>query len=232
MTEAPISPTTVLQQLQWRYATKKFDPNRKIPADLWQTLLQSLVLAPSSFGLQPWKFYVIETPELRQALLPHTWNLIATLHGKLTQPRVTFPKLGSANDNNLRVDLGIGLINSVHTPEKQRTKCLGLGGDCQWHIAQSRTPLLPALICRIATLLHWLQYHKYPNFDQFLCCCIGRLSSLASTAQVPAQNHPSWPRQCKQMALLNRPCVLPPNSPHTQWFAHRIGGLTSKFSSA
>lgn len=74
MTETPISPTTVLQQLQWRYATKKFDPNRKIPVDLWQTLLQSLVLAPSSFGLQPWKFYVIETPALRQALLPHTWN--------------------------------------------------------------------------------------------------------------------------------------------------------------
>lgn len=74
MTKTPISPTTVLQQLQWRYATKKFDPDRKIPADLWQTLLQSLVLAPSSFGLQPWKFYVIETPELRQALLPYTWN--------------------------------------------------------------------------------------------------------------------------------------------------------------
>ncbi|AHB88817.1 bifunctional oxygen-insensitive NAD(P)H nitroreductase / dihydropteridine reductase [Thermosynechococcus sp. NK55a] len=74
MTETPVLATVILQQLQWRYATKKFDPNRKIPAVLWQTLLQSLVLAPSSFGLQPWKFYVIETPELRQALLPHTWN--------------------------------------------------------------------------------------------------------------------------------------------------------------
>ncbi|BCX11618.1 MAG: NAD(P)H-dependent oxidoreductase [Thermosynechococcus sp.] len=74
MTETPVLATTILQQLQWRYATKKFDPGRKIPEDLWQVLLQSLVLAPSSFGLQPWKFYVIDTPELRQALLPHTWN--------------------------------------------------------------------------------------------------------------------------------------------------------------
>ncbi|URR34537.1 NAD(P)H-dependent oxidoreductase [Thermosynechococcus sp. HN-54] len=74
MTETPISATTILQQLQWRYATKKFDTDRKIPADLWQVLLQSLVLAPSSFGLQPWKFYVIESAQLRQALLPHTSN--------------------------------------------------------------------------------------------------------------------------------------------------------------
>jgi nitroreductase len=64
----------VLKQLQWRYATKKFDPNRQIPADIWQVLEQSMVLAPSSFGLQPWKFFVVQNPELRQQLLPLTWN--------------------------------------------------------------------------------------------------------------------------------------------------------------
>jgi nitroreductase len=64
----------VLHQLQWRYATKKFDPTRKIPADLWHVLEQSMVLAPSSFGLQPWKFFVIENPQLRQELLPLAWN--------------------------------------------------------------------------------------------------------------------------------------------------------------
>jgi len=74
MAETPVPPETVLHQLQWRYATKKFDPSRPIPDSLWQVLCQSLVLAPSSFGLQPWKFFVITTPDLRQALLPHTWN--------------------------------------------------------------------------------------------------------------------------------------------------------------
>jgi nitroreductase len=64
----------VLKQLQWRYATKKFDPTRQIPADVWQVLEQSMVLAPSSFGLQPWKFFVVQNPELRQQLLPLTWN--------------------------------------------------------------------------------------------------------------------------------------------------------------
>ena len=60
--------------LEWRYATKIFDPARKIPADTWATLERSLVLSPSSFGLQPYKFLVITDPALRARLLPATWN--------------------------------------------------------------------------------------------------------------------------------------------------------------
>jgi nitroreductase len=68
------NPTEVLQQLHWRYATKKFDSTRKIPDDVWQTLEQSLVLAPSSFGLQPWKFFVVTNPNLRQQLVEPAWG--------------------------------------------------------------------------------------------------------------------------------------------------------------
>ena len=68
------SPEAVLQQLQWRYATKSFDPAKKIPDDVWQVLIQSLVLAPSSFGLQPWKFFVITDSNLRQQLVEHSWG--------------------------------------------------------------------------------------------------------------------------------------------------------------
>lgn len=64
----------VLKQLQWRYATKKFDPTKKIPDHLWQVLEQSLVLAPSSFGLQPWKFIEVRNPEVRQKLLEYSWK--------------------------------------------------------------------------------------------------------------------------------------------------------------
>lgn len=67
------APGPVLQQLSWRYATKKFDP-RPIADELWQVLEQSLVLSPSSFGLQPWKFFVIRSPEVRQQLLEHSWK--------------------------------------------------------------------------------------------------------------------------------------------------------------
>ncbi len=70
----PVSPDAALAALHWRYAVKKFDPTKKIPADLWAALEQSLVLSPSSYGLQPWKFVVVETPAVREQLLPHSWG--------------------------------------------------------------------------------------------------------------------------------------------------------------
>lgn len=60
--------------IHWRYATKKFDPTRSIPNDSWETLLDALHHAPSSFGLQPWKFHVIENPQLREQLRTVSWN--------------------------------------------------------------------------------------------------------------------------------------------------------------
>ena len=64
----------LLDALRWRYATKAFDPSRRIPSDTWQTLESALVLTASSYGLQPWKFLVITDPELRAQLRPHSWN--------------------------------------------------------------------------------------------------------------------------------------------------------------
>jgi len=70
----PVSNDVVEQQFGWRYATKSFDPAGKIPAADWQTLEQTLVLTPSSFGLQPWKFYVITDPDTKARLKPASWN--------------------------------------------------------------------------------------------------------------------------------------------------------------
>lgn len=74
MTSAVVSPEQLLQQLQWRYATKKFDPTKQIPEEVWSALEQSLILAPSSFGLQPWKFFVINNPQVRQQLVEYSWG--------------------------------------------------------------------------------------------------------------------------------------------------------------
>ncbi len=73
------SPDKLLAALRWRYATKRFDPSRKIPAATWDAIEESLVLTPSSFGLQPWKFLVIQDPGLRALLSPESWK----------QPQVT-----------------------------------------------------------------------------------------------------------------------------------------------
>lgn len=68
-----LSPSELSAALAWRYATKKFDTRRLAPA-VWQALADSLVLAPSSFGLQPWRFLVVEDPAVRARLREHSWN--------------------------------------------------------------------------------------------------------------------------------------------------------------
>lgn len=69
-----VSSATILDALRWRYATKVFDPTRTISEEIWADLEQSLVLTPSSFGLQPWKFLVLTDRELREELVPMSWN--------------------------------------------------------------------------------------------------------------------------------------------------------------
>lgn len=69
-----ISSEDLVTQLNWRYATKKFDAARKIPAELWATLEQALVLSPSSYGLQPYRFIVVGDPELRKQLRAAAWD--------------------------------------------------------------------------------------------------------------------------------------------------------------
>lgn len=66
-------------QLNWRYACKKFDPTKKIREADWNVLLESLRLSASSYGLQPWKFIVVQNPEIRQQLLPASYNQSPTV---------------------------------------------------------------------------------------------------------------------------------------------------------
>ncbi len=76
---SPVPPETLIQQLEWRYATKKFDPQKKIPAQEWGTLEKALILTASSYGLQPWRFFVVTEPTVRAKLRAAAWN----------QPQVT-----------------------------------------------------------------------------------------------------------------------------------------------
>lgn len=69
-----LSTDNLLAALRWRYATKSFDATRKIPADMWDAIEESIVLTPSSFGLQPWKFLVIQDPGMRSNLLGESWR--------------------------------------------------------------------------------------------------------------------------------------------------------------
>lgn len=74
-----LSTNALLARLHWRYATKRFDPAKKIHASIWSALEEALVLSPSAYGLQPYRFVVAADPELRKKLRAASWD----------QPQVT-----------------------------------------------------------------------------------------------------------------------------------------------
>ncbi len=67
------------ESLLWRYATKKYDTEKKVSDELVEQIMEAARLAPSSFGLEPWKFIVISNPALREQLRPAAFG----------QPQVT-----------------------------------------------------------------------------------------------------------------------------------------------
>ena len=64
----------ILSTRHWRYATKKFDSDKRIPEEEIEQLLEAIRLSASSYGLQPYSVYVINSEETRQELRPHSWN--------------------------------------------------------------------------------------------------------------------------------------------------------------
>ena len=69
-----MTPDRLVDQLLWRYAAKKFDPARVIPPPEWAALEATLVLTPSSFGLQPWRFVVVTDREIKARLASASWG--------------------------------------------------------------------------------------------------------------------------------------------------------------
>ena len=64
----------IIADLNWRYATKKFNPEMKISTGDFDTICESLRLVPSSYGLQPVKYIVVNDKSMREKLLPLAYN--------------------------------------------------------------------------------------------------------------------------------------------------------------
>ena len=58
----------IISSLNWRYATKVFDSNKKLSAEQLDVLIESARLSPSSYGIEPWKLVVVSSPETRSKL--------------------------------------------------------------------------------------------------------------------------------------------------------------------
>ena len=66
--------TNFIENQKWRYATKKFDASKKVSASDLETLKEAIQLSTSSYGLQLYKVFIIENPEVRAQLQPASWG--------------------------------------------------------------------------------------------------------------------------------------------------------------
>ncbi len=63
-----------IEDLYWRYATKKFDKERQLSEEDLEKLLESVRLSASSYGLQPYEIFVIKDGKTREELRKAAWN--------------------------------------------------------------------------------------------------------------------------------------------------------------
>ncbi|WP_067518657.1 NAD(P)H-dependent oxidoreductase [Endozoicomonas ascidiicola] len=64
----------IIDAFNFRHACKTFDASKKIPDEDFSFILEAARLSPSSFGFEPWKFLVIQNPELREKIKPVSWG--------------------------------------------------------------------------------------------------------------------------------------------------------------
>lgn len=71
----------IMQAHTSRYATKSFDPTKKIAEEDWETIIESARLSPSSFGYEPWKFLLIRNEDIKEGLKEFAGGAVNSLNG-------------------------------------------------------------------------------------------------------------------------------------------------------
>lgn len=71
----------LIKSLNFRFACKLFDLDKKIQDDVFSIILESARLSPSAFGMEPWQILVIQNQELRVTLAPHCWGANGVHYG-------------------------------------------------------------------------------------------------------------------------------------------------------
>ena len=66
--------SALLQALEWRYATKKMDPTKKVAQEKVDRILEAVRLTATSSGLQPYEMLVVTNPALREQIQVNAWN--------------------------------------------------------------------------------------------------------------------------------------------------------------
>ena len=88
-----------IKNQKWRYATKKFDASKKVSAEDLEILKDAIQLSSSSYGLQPYKVFIIDNPEVRTQLQPLAWN-----QSPITDASHVFVFANNTNFGNSEID--------------------------------------------------------------------------------------------------------------------------------
>ena len=65
-----------LEAMNFRHACKIFDEEKRISGNLVKNIAEVGRLSPSSFGMEPWEFLIIQSQEIKEALRPSCWNQV------------------------------------------------------------------------------------------------------------------------------------------------------------
>lgn len=66
--------STLMDKLNWRYATKKMDPSKAVEQEKVDQIVEAICMTPTSSGTQPFELFVITNDEIRAQIQPHAWN--------------------------------------------------------------------------------------------------------------------------------------------------------------
>ncbi|MBD8890076.1 NAD(P)H-dependent oxidoreductase [Roseibium litorale] len=66
--------SSLIEKLNWRYATKKMDPSKPVPQEKVDQIVEAIRMAPTSSGVQPFEVFVITNPDIRAKIRPVAWD--------------------------------------------------------------------------------------------------------------------------------------------------------------
>ena len=124
-----------LENQSWRYATKKFDANKKISTEDLNTLKEAIRMSSSSYGLQPYKVLIVENLELRAQLLSAAYGqsqIVDASHLIVFANEINFGEAGIINfSKNMSKTRGIPLESIQGYVDFMKSSITGLSEEAR-----------------------------------------------------------------------------------------------------
>lgn len=127
----------ILKALEFRHACKIFDENKKIPAEELKMILEAGRVSPSSFGMEPWKFIVVQDPKLKAKLRPECWNQV-----QITSCSDLLLILASIEDVKPETGYPLKMFSRREIPQEQKDAYIKIYGEHLAHTLSSDENIL------------------------------------------------------------------------------------------